>query len=149
MVLVLDHLRSHVLESATKSVPLLHVVQLDAPPEVADLDYVAVLDEDVLWFDVSMNQTLLVQVVDAATDLDEEVESRVLRKELLPSDEIEQVSLGGVFQSQVNGLVVVKARIQSGDVFVVQLLLDPDLPDQSLLHLARVERRLLDLLDGH
>jgi len=55
VVLVLNHFWCHVLEGAAEGEALLHVVGLDTPPEVADLDYVLVLDEDVLWLDVSVD----------------------------------------------------------------------------------------------
>ena len=93
VILILNHPRRHVLESATNSVPLLHVVQLYTPAKITDLYNVSVLYEDVLWLDVSMNQALLVQVVDTAAHLYKEIECRVLREELLLPDQVEQVSL--------------------------------------------------------
>ena len=65
VIFVLDHLRCHVLKRAAEGVSLLHVVGLDAPAEITDFDDVPLLDEDVLGLNVSMNQALLVQVVDA------------------------------------------------------------------------------------
>lgn len=65
VVLVLNHLRCHVLKSTTESVPLLHVVSLDAPTEITNLYNVAILDQDVLRLNVSVNQPLLVEVVNA------------------------------------------------------------------------------------
>lgn len=83
VVLVLNHLRGHVLERTTKSVSLLHVIGLDAPTEITNLDDVTILNQDVLGFDVSMDQALLVQVVDTGTHLNEEVKSCVLIQVLL------------------------------------------------------------------
>ena len=63
MGLVLDHFRGHVLKCSTKRVPLLAVVGLYAPPEVTDFDDVTLFDKDVLWFDVSMDEALLMHVI--------------------------------------------------------------------------------------
>lgn len=93
VVLVLDHFRSHILEGAAEGVPLLHVIRLDAPAEIADLDDVALLDQNVLRLDVSVDQALLVQIVNAGADLDEEVKSRVLAQILFLSDQVEEISL--------------------------------------------------------
>ena len=55
MVFILDHLRSHVLEGPAEGVPLLHVVGLHAPAEVADFDDVSFLNQDIFGFDVPMD----------------------------------------------------------------------------------------------
>ena len=65
MSLVLDHFWSHVLGRSTEGVPLLVVVALDAPSKVAYLDDVALFDQNVLWLDVSVDQSLLVHIVNA------------------------------------------------------------------------------------
>ena len=82
MVLILDHFGGHILERAAKSVPLLHVVRLDAPSKIAYLDDVTILYEDILWFDISMNETLLVHVVNARTNLNEKVKCRIFTQKL-------------------------------------------------------------------
>lgn len=96
---VLDHFWRHVLEGSTEGIPLLAVVRLNAPAEVADLDDVAFFNEDVLGLDVPVNESLLVHVVDARADLDEEVEGGVLAQELFLPDEVEQISLRCVLKS--------------------------------------------------
>ena len=55
VVLVLDHLRCHVLERTAEGVPLLHVVELHTPAEVTNLDDVTIFDQYVLRFDIAMN----------------------------------------------------------------------------------------------
>lgn len=44
VVLILDHLGRHVLECTAEGVTLLHVVRLDAPAEITNLDDVTVLN---------------------------------------------------------------------------------------------------------
>lgn len=78
VIFVLDHFWSHVFQRAAEGVPLLHMVGLYAPAKVADLNNIALFDQNVLWLDVSMYETLLMQIVDARADLNEEVECSVL-----------------------------------------------------------------------
>ena len=59
MILVLYHLWSHVLQGAAERVPLLHMVRLHTPPEIADFYDVAVFDQDILRLDVPMDKALL------------------------------------------------------------------------------------------
>lgn len=94
----MDHFGCHVFERATKSVPLLVDFSLDAPSKITNFNDVSFLDQNVLRLDVAMYQTLLMHVVDAGTDLDEEVEGRVFAQESLLPDQIEQVTLGGVLE---------------------------------------------------
>ena len=60
VILVLNHFWGHVLEGTAKSVPLLHVIGLYTPSKITDLDNIALLDQNVLRFDISVNQTLFV-----------------------------------------------------------------------------------------
>ena len=75
---VLDHFGSHVLECATESVSLLVCVGLYTPSKVTYFDNIALLYQYILRFDISVNQSLLVHVVDAGAHLNEEVEGGVL-----------------------------------------------------------------------
>lgn len=97
MILVLYHLRSHVLKSTAKGISLLHMIRLHTPSEVTDFDNVSVFDKYIFWLDISVYQPLFVQVVDARADLYEEVEGSVLAQKLFFSDQVEQVALGSVF----------------------------------------------------
>ncbi len=96
-----------------------------------------------------MDESLLVQVVDARADLNEEVECRVLRQALLLPDKVEEVALAGVLERQVDGVLVVEGGVEPTHVLVVQLLLGLYLSDQRLLDLAALDRTLLDLLNGY
>ena len=94
-----------------------------------------------------MNQTLLVQVVDARAHLDEEVEGCVLAEVLFSADEIEEVTLHCVFQRQINRFLVFKACVETAYILVIQLLLDAYLSDEGFFDLVAVKTTLLDLLD--
>lgn len=86
MSLVLDHFRGHVLKGTTKSVSLLTVVRLHAPTEITDFDDVAFFYENVLWLDISVDQTLFVHVVDTWAYLNEKVEGSIFTQILLFSN---------------------------------------------------------------
>jgi hypothetical protein len=77
VVLVLDHFRGHVFKSSTKGVSLLHVVTLHTPSEITNLNNVTIFNKNILWLDISVDEALLVQIVNARAYLNEEVESRV------------------------------------------------------------------------
>ena len=88
MVLVLDHLWGHILKRTAERIPLLHVVSLHAPPEIANLDNISILDQDVLRLDISMDQALLVQIVNSRAHLDEEVKCRIFAQVFFFPDQI-------------------------------------------------------------
>jgi hypothetical protein len=142
MILVLNHFRSHVLQSSAKSVSLLHVVRLDTPSKIANLDYVSIFYQNVFWLDIPMNQALLVQIVDARANLNEEVECCILAEELFFPYKIKEVTLGGVLERQINCRFILETGVETADILMVQLLLDPDLPNQRLLDLAATQTLL-------
>ncbi len=65
MCLILDHFRSHILKSSTKRVPLLAGIRLHTPTKIAYFDDISFLNENVFWFDVPVDETLFMHVVDA------------------------------------------------------------------------------------
>ena len=74
---VLDHFWSHVLQGPAESIPYLILFLLHAPTKVANFDDVTILDQYVFRLDVSMNETLLMKVIDARADLYEEIEGSI------------------------------------------------------------------------
>jgi hypothetical protein len=117
--LVLNHLGRHVLKCSAECISLLRVVRLYTPAEITDFNDVTLLDQDVLWFYISVDQSLLMHVIDSTADLDEEIESGVLTQELLFSDQVEQVAFTGVLESQHNSSLVLKTGVEPTNVLVV------------------------------
>jgi hypothetical protein len=72
------------------------MITLNTPSKIANFNDVSILDQNVFRLDVSMDKSLFVHVVDAGADLNEEVESSILTQELFLSDEIEQITFGGI-----------------------------------------------------
>ena len=124
MRLVLYHFGSHVFERAAESVSLLICVRLYAPSKVANFNDIALFNEDVFRFDVPVNKSLLVHVINAGADLNEEVEGRVLAQVLLFANQVEQVAFACVLQRQEYRVFVLERSVQSTYVFVVQLFLN-------------------------
>ena len=97
--LVHYHFWRHVLEGAAVGVSWLLHISLDTPTKVADFDDISLLDENILWLDVSVDEPLLVHVVDATADLDEEVESNILLQKLLFTNQVEQIAFVSILES--------------------------------------------------
>ena len=86
----------------------------------------------VLRFYVSMNETLLVQIINSGAYLNKKVESCVLTQILFFSYQVKQVSFGSVFQSEINCSFIFKTGVKATNVFMVQLLLNSNFSDQCL-----------------
>jgi hypothetical protein len=78
MRLILQHLWRHIFQSTTKGIPLLIKISLHSPSKITYLDDVPLLDQNILGFDISVDESLLVHVVYARAGLYEEFESKLL-----------------------------------------------------------------------
>ena len=87
------------------------MIRLNAPSKITNLDDVAIFDQNVLWFDISMDQTLFVQVVYSGTDLNEEVKGCILTQVFFFPNEVKQVTFGGVLKCQINSRFVFKTCV--------------------------------------
>ena len=155
---MVDHLRCHVLECATEGVALafvelaivVHVhLAFTRPAKVADLQHVVLVHEQVFWLQVSMDEAVLVEEVDASDRLDEEIKRGLLAEALLLPNQGEQVALGHVLHDQVNVLVVLQVRIHSHDVDVLQFLMNLDLSPEGLLHFRSFDHSLVKFFNSH
>jgi membrane-associated HD superfamily phosphohydrolase len=77
VVFILNHFRGHIFESSTECISLLHVIGLDTPTKITYFYYISFFYQNVLRLDVSVYQTLLMQIVYAGTNLDEKVKCGV------------------------------------------------------------------------
>jgi hypothetical protein len=75
------------------------MVRLDAPAEIAYLDDISIFDQYIFRLDISVDETLLMHIVYTTTNLDEEVKSRILCKELLLPNQVKQIALACVLKS--------------------------------------------------
>lgn len=126
VILVLDHLRGHVLQRAAERVSLLHVVSLYAPPKITNLNDISIFDKDIFRLDIPMDESLLVKIIDTRTNLNEEIECSVLAQKLLLPYEIEQIAFGSIFKGQIYCRLIFETGVQSTYIFVIQLFLYTD-----------------------
>ena len=81
-----------------------------------------------------MDQALFVHVVDAWTHLYEEVKGGVLTEGPFLPDEVEQIGLGGILQTQVDLLLVLKTGVEAAEVLVIKAFLNSDFADQGFFY---------------
>ena len=125
------------------------MIRLDAPAEVTDFDDIAVLNENIFGLDISMNKSLLVQIIDSGTNLYEEIKRRILAQKLLFTDEVKQIAFRSIFERQIYGGFVLKARVEPTNVLMIQLFLNPNFSYQRFFDLTGRQGCLLDLLDSN
>lgn len=111
VIFILDHFRGHVLKSSAKSISLLHMIRLYTPTEITDFDDISILDENIFWFDISMDKTLLVQVVNTGAYLNEEIKCSIFTQVLLFTNKIEQITFGSILKRQVDGRFILKRSV--------------------------------------
>ena len=96
-----------------------------------------------------MNKSLLVQIIDSGTNLYEEIKRRILAQKLLFTDEVKQIAFRSIFERQIYGGFVLKARVEPTNVLMIELFLDPNFSYQRFFDLTGRQRCLLDLLDSN
>lgn len=142
--ILIDHLWRHVLQRAAVSLPLPFVEValrvalnrvVDGPAEVANLNYMIVIDEQVLRLQISMNETVLVQEIDTNYCLNEEPKSAVFIETLALRDLQKQVALWDVLHDKVVVLAVLEVRVEPDHIHMLQLLVDLNFSLKRLRHL--------------
>ena len=155
---MVDHLGSHVLQRAAESVALSLVqvtigIRLDltltGPSEIANFEHVILVDEQVLRLQISMNETILMQEVNASDRLYKEVKGCLFGEAALFFDEDEEVTLGDILHDQVNVLAVFQVCIHAHNIHMLQLLVDLNFTAQRLFHLWRLDHTFVQFFNGH
>jgi len=95
---ILYHLRSHIFQRTTKRIPLFFKISLHGPSKIADFDDISFFDQNILWFDISMDQSLLMHVVYTRAGLYKEFESELLSQVLLFTNHEKEIANAGIFQ---------------------------------------------------
>ena len=144
MRLVFEHFGRHVLECAAEGGT--HLVGRHAPAEVADLQHVVRVQQQVLRLQVAVDQAMLVQELYARARLDEVVECFILGHLLFVSYEEEEVPLGSEFQEQVYVVVIFDLLIQSHDVVMSYSLVNVHFSTECRQYLQVPRVALVDLL---
>ena len=117
--LILNHFWSHIFKCSTKSISHLTIVSLYTPSKITNFDNISLFDENVLRFNISMNETLFMHKVDTRTDLNEEVKRCIFTEVLLFSNQVEKITFGSKFKSKIYGFFILKTCIKSTNVFMI------------------------------
>lgn len=122
VLLLVKDFWGHVEGSADDLPQLLALCELARSAEVYDLYILAAFKADVLWFDVPMDEALLVDVVNGREDLHHDL-SGVFLAELLPlHDLVEELSALEQIHDQVEMHIVFVDLIELYYILVVHLL---------------------------
>ncbi len=97
--------------------------------KVNNLDgaFVSDVDEDVLWFEISMGDFLAMAIGHSLQELFENVGSLHLTELVAISDLVEELSAFAQFSDQIDGTLGLIDLIESNDVWMRQVLQDVDL----------------------
>ena len=87
------------------------MIRLYTPTEITDFDDISILYENIFWFDISMDKTLLVQVVNTGAYLNEEIKCSVFTQVLLFTNKIEQITFRSILKRQVDGRFILKRSV--------------------------------------
>lgn len=94
---LLNHLRRHVLCASAEAVGDLSGLEADLrEAEVGDLDVSVVIDEEVFWFEVSVDDVLLMQVHEAIQNFDKVESSLFFRHPFDGLQVVEKLSPGAI-----------------------------------------------------
>lgn len=95
---ILYHLGSHILQRTTKGIPLFTKISLYGPSKITDFDDISFFDENVLRFDISVDQSLFMHVVNSWAGLDKVFESEFLGQVLFFANQEKEIADAGVFE---------------------------------------------------
>jgi hypothetical protein len=91
--------------------------------QLNDIVSFGILEQDVLWLDVSVTNAQIVQVVEATKDLSQEHGGVSLRKLALPLHLVEEVAALSQRLNQVEATIILKVLIQLNCVRVILTLM--------------------------
>lgn len=124
--LALDHLGSGVARTTASGLePLAMLVEV-RQTEVYELDRVIVVQQQVLWLEVTMHNTKLVNVLNSADDLLVHLGSLVLFESPVLDDVLEEFTAGAILHDEVQVVVVLNHFVQLHNLRVTNLLQDGD-----------------------
>lgn len=146
--LLIDELRCHIVHCAAKGHPPL-VDGVCGPSKVTQLHVhpFKVHDEDVLRFDVAMDDVPLLHVNECTHNLSDDVSRLLFRKILVLLQSLVEVAVVRVFKDHIHVLLIVEVAIEPDNVRMPQ----PPLNLQLFLHLRKevelLKQVLLDKLE--
>jgi hypothetical protein len=139
--LALNHLGGEVVERATEGVAL-GGRGVDGPAEVGDLDLALAIDEEVLRLDVTVDDVLLVAVVERRGEGSDVVRSSLLREALKALKVFVKLSSRGEFEDEIDSALIVEITIKAKNIVVTKVRLDLDFSTKLVLNAGLSELRL-------
>lgn len=132
VLLALNHFWGRVARtSAGRLQPLAVFVQV-AEAEVDDFDVVVMVEQKILWLQVSVHDAQLVDVLDARDDLLVHLCGLLLLQVAILNDVLEQLAARTVLHDQVQVVIVFYHFIQLNDVRMPNLLQNRDFAVDAL-----------------
>lgn len=127
----LDNLRGNIIGRAAYG-PLLLLSELEfcGQAEVANLEFHTTADKDVSHFEVAMDNTMSVHVLDCRKNLVHEILGFTIGEFLAALEHFTETLVSAQLEEDVNVIAVLKAVLELHDVRVVQRLVDLDFRQQ-------------------
>jgi hypothetical protein len=121
---------------------------MNTPPEITDLDLPVDANENIFWFNVSMHDVFLMQVLQSSSHLGDVLSGFPFRKALFLSKMFVQLSLPCELEDKEDSLAVVEVTVQTEDVRMAEVGLDFDLAAELLLDFTLLELGLVEDFQG-
>lgn len=145
----LDHFRSCVTRTTTGSLePLVLLVKV-AQAEVDDFDAIVVIEQQIFWLQVSVDDAQFVNVLYAGDDLLVHFGSFILLEPAVFDDVLEELSARTILHDQVQVIIVFNHLVQLNDVRVPDFLEDCDFSVDSVNIGLILDFIFFQYFDGH
>ena len=104
------------------------------------------MHNDVLWFNISVYNSLTVDIIQSLTYLLDNICSLPLMEPLLLLQHRKQMPIHAELLQQIHTLTVVEEPIQVDDIVMLEIELDLYFSHQLILHFFLLDNRLLQYL---
>mmetsp|Transcript_18102 Transcript_18102/g.35339 ORF Transcript_18102/g.35339 Transcript_18102/m.35339 type:complete len:253 (-) Transcript_18102:210-968(-) len=122
---------------------------MHGPPKVGNFDLSLAIHQEVLGFDVSVNDILHVAVVKRLSKAPNVEGCSLLIEALEFLELLVELALGGVFEDEVDAALVVEVAVEPKDVLVPQVTLNLNLATKLVLHACFGQLALEQHLERH
>lgn len=147
--LALDHLGRGVARTAAGGLEALAMLVEVGQTEINELDRVVVVQQQVLWLEITMHNAKLVNILDSADDLLIHLGSLVLLKSPILHDVLKQLTARAILHDEVQVVMVLNHLVQLDNLRVTHLLQDGDLTIDPLNVRMVLDLVLFENLDSY
>lgn len=121
---------------------------MDGPPKVGELDLSLRADQQILGFDVTVNDVLLVTIVQGVGEIDNVFSSSLLGESNLSSELLVELAAVRVLKNEVDTSLVEEISVHSKDVSMTKVALDLNLATQLVLDVGTQQLRFSENFNG-